>query len=119
MGITFVDIQVANPANPKKREKVELLVDSGAVYSVVSAQVLRRLGIKPAGTEEFFLANGEKIVRKRGDAFFFFEGKRGASPVIFGEKGDGSLLGVVTLEALGKIFDPVRRELRPLKMILM
>jgi clan AA aspartic protease len=119
MGITFVDIQVANPANPKKRRKVQLLVDSGAVYSIVPEEILCKLGIEPVSTEEYYLANGEKIVRKRGDAFFFFEGKRGASPVIFGEKGDSGLLGVVTLEALGKVFDPVRRELRPLKMILM
>jgi predicted aspartyl protease len=119
MGITFMDIQVANPANPKKRRKVRLLVDSGAVYSIIPTQILRRLGIQPTATEEYILADGQGITRKRGNALFFLEGKDGASPVIFGEKGDGSLLGVVTLEALGKVFDPIRRELRPLKMILM
>jgi hypothetical protein len=40
------------------------------------------------------------------------------APVIFGEKGDSTLLGIVTLEALGVILDPIRRELRPLPMIL-
>jgi len=38
--------------------------------------------------------------------------------VIFGEKGDSTLLGAVTLESLGVWLDPLRRELRPLPMIL-
>ena len=40
------------------------------------------------------------------------------APVIFGEKGDSTLLGAVTLEALGVILDPIKRELRPLPMVL-
>jgi hypothetical protein len=46
------------------------------------------------------------------------EDAEGASPVIFGEKGDSTLLGMVSLEALGYILDPLRRELRPLPMVL-
>ena len=118
MGLTFVELEVANPASPDNREKVEFLVDSGAVYSIVPEQVLARLGIEPTSKEQFFLANGEKIVRKRGNALFFLDGKDGASPVIFGEEGDSTLLGVVTLESLGKILDPIHRELKPIKMVL-
>jgi hypothetical protein len=36
--------------------------------------------------------------------------------VIFGGRGDASLLGVVTLEALG--LRPLRRTLRPLKLMI-
>ena len=43
---------------------------------------------------------------------------RGAAPVIFGEPGDSNLLGVVTLEALGYVLDPLKRELRALPMLL-
>jgi len=53
-----------------------------------------------------------------GDAFFTFDGERGASPVIFGEKGDSTLLGTVTLESLGLALDPLKRVLRPLPMVL-
>jgi len=35
-----------------------------------------------------------------------------------GEEGDEALLGVVTLEILGLIFDPFKRELRPIRMLL-
>jgi hypothetical protein len=38
--------------------------------------------------------------------------------VIFGEKGDSTFLGTASLEALGLFLDPIRRELRPLPMVL-
>ena len=38
--------------------------------------------------------------------------------MIFGEEGDSTLLGAFTLEALGLALDPLKRELRPLPMIL-
>jgi len=44
MGITYVELEVANVAQPEKSQRLEFLVDSGAVYSVVPAAVLRRLG---------------------------------------------------------------------------
>jgi hypothetical protein len=41
-----------------------------------------------------------------------------AAPVVFGDKGI-FLLGATTIEAFGLILDPIRRELRPLPMVLM
>ena len=70
MGLTVLEIEVGNPAAPKKPTKVEFLIDSGAVYSIVPAPILRKLGIKPNAREEFRLADGSKIVRKKGIAFF-------------------------------------------------
>lgn len=118
MGLTHVDAIIANPSNPRKTAKLSFLVDSGAVYSVVPKVVLRRLGIKPHSRRTFTLADGTQITRQVGDVVFKFDGKQGASPVIFGEKGDSTLLGIVSLEALGFILDPIRRELRPLPMVL-
>jgi clan AA aspartic protease len=118
VGITYVELEIANVAAPKKGEKLEFLVDSGAVYSVVPARVLRRLGIKPVDKQEFRLANGEKIVRRKGVALFRYNGRAGGADVIFGEKGDHTLLGAFTLEALGLSLDPLKRELRELPMML-
>ncbi len=87
------------------------MVDSGALYTVVPATVLKKLGIKPDREEEFFLADGKVIKRKLGSAFYEYKGKQGAAPVIFGEKDDYQLLGVVTLEALGLNLDPLKRTL--------
>jgi hypothetical protein len=44
---------------------------------------------------------------------FKLNGRQGAAPVIFGEKQDRTLLGAVSLEALGMMLDPRKRELRP------
>jgi clan AA aspartic protease len=118
MGLTVLEVEVGNPSNPEVTEKLDFLIDSGAIYSVVPAQVLETLGIKPLSEHEFRLADGTKIVRKKGIALFKYGDKIGGADVIFGEEGDSVLLGAFTLEALGLTLDPLKRELRPLPMIL-
>jgi len=118
MALTHVSIRVANPARPHRFTSVKFLVDSGAIYSVVPARTLKKLGVKPHSRRTFVLADGSELTRQMGDAAFRLDGRQGASPVIFGEKGDSALLGAVTLEALGVLLDPLRRELRPLPMVL-
>ncbi len=118
MGLTVLEIEVGNPAKPEVTEKVEFLIDSGAIHSVVPSPMLERLGIKPIGGQEFRLADGMKVVRKNGAAFFRYGERTGGADVIFGEEGDSVLLGAFTLEALGLALDPLRRELRALPMVL-
>ena len=118
MGLTVLEIEIANPVDPATTEPVELLVDSGAIYSVVPTAVLERLGINPYAEQEFRLADGSRITRKRGVAVFRYGERIGGADVIFGEAQDSSLLGAFTLEALGLALDPLRRELREIPMIL-
>ena len=118
MGLTVLEVEIANAASPKVTEKVEFLIDSGAIYSVVPAPILERLGINPLTQETFRLADGSKIVRKKGVAVFKYGERIGGADVIFGENGDSVLLGAFTLQALGLSLDPLRRELKPLPMIL-
>ncbi len=118
MAITFLKVRVSNPAKPKKSKECRFLVDSGAVYSVAPAQVLKSLGLNPTSVREFMLGNGETLQMPVGNAFFEYKGTVGAAPVVFGAK-DVFLLGATTIEALGMILDPIRRELRPLPMLLM
>ena len=118
MGLTFLAIDIANPARSEEFHTERFLVDSGAVYSVVQRPVLDALGIRPHSRRTFTLANGDQIERHLGDALFRYKEHRGAAPVIFGEPGDSNLLGIVTLEALGYVLDPLKRELRALPMLL-
>ena len=118
MVLTVLEIEVGSPANPEVTERVEFLVDSGTLYSAVPTKILERLGIKPLSEQEFRLADGTKIVRKKGIALFKYKDKIGGADVIFGEEGDNVLLGAFTLEALGLVLDPLKRELKPLPMIL-
>jgi len=78
----------------------------------------KRLGVRSLSQEEFRLAKGSKVVRKKGVAVFRHEGRVGRADVIFGEEADSNLLGATTLESLGLSLDPLRRELKPLPMIL-
>jgi predicted aspartyl protease len=119
MGLTHVVVEVANAARPSRRARIKMLVDSGAAYAVVGAGTLRKLGIRPTGQRTFILADGTEITRNTGAALFRFQGRDGASTVIFGQPGDAALLGIVTLAALGLTLDPIRRGLRPMPMSLM
>ncbi len=118
MGLTILKVEVGNPANPEDTRLVELLIDSGAIYSVIPAQVLEDLGILPLAEQEFRLADGSKITRRKGISLFKYGDRIGGADLIFGEPGDSNLLGAFTLEALGLALDPLRRELIPLPMIL-
>ena len=118
MGLTFIEVEVANLSDPASSFPIEFLVDSGAIFSVAPKAILEELGIQPIKDETFFLANGEKVVRKRGGALFRYNEKMGVADVIFGEEGDSNLLGATTLESLGLALDPLKRELKPLPMIL-
>jgi predicted aspartyl protease len=86
MGLTHINILIANPRNPKRTRKLSLLVDSGAVYSIVPKTVLSALGVKPHSSKIFTLADGSEIKRDVGDLVFKLNGHQGASPVIFGKK---------------------------------
>src|SRR5690348_4839339 len=110
MVLTTLIMEVANPSRPDKTEKLEFLIDSRAIYSVVPASVLRRLKIRPIATEEFSLADGSRIRRRKGVAFFKYGKQVGGADVIFGEPGDAQLAGALTLEALGLVLEPLRRE---------
>ena len=118
MGLTVLELEVGNPADPDVTEKVEFLIDSGAIYSVVPSPILEKLGIRPLAEQEFRLADSSKVVRKKGVALYKYGDQVGGADVIFGEEEDSILLGAFTLEALGLALDPLRRELKPIPMIL-
>lgn len=118
MGLTTLKIEISNIAKPKLKEPVEFLVDSSALYSVVPAKVLKKLGIKPLTQETYSMVDGTQLVRKRGFALFRYGNRIGGADVIFGEVGDSVLLGATALESMGLSLDPLRRELRALPILL-
>ena len=118
MGFATPVVTVRPSRGSRRKVAVEFLVDSGAVYSLVPAKVLRKLGLRPYRKVTFTLADGTKIQRQVGDAYFEIDGHRGPAPVIFGERGDEPLLGMTTLESLGLVLDPFKRRLLPMRMLL-
>ena len=89
--------------------------DSGALYSVVPGRLLRGLGIRPHATETFELADGRRVRRQVGTAFFRIGGRQRASTVIFGRVRDSCLLGALALESMGLMVDQSEQRLRPIR----
>jgi len=119
MGLTKMTIRVKADPDTERFFDAEFLIDSGAIYTVAPEASLIAIGIKPREERTFTLANGEKIARRVGFAYFEAVGQGGPAKVIFGQPGDSNLLGATALEALEVALDPVRRELKPLPMLLM
>ena len=80
--------------------------------------VLRKLGVRPLRRQTLELADGRTVIRHRGVALFRFREYFGGADVIFGEKDDATLLGAFGLEALGLALDPIKRTLRPAKLLM-
>ena len=119
MGVTYVPVTVSAP-NVRRRARVRMLVDSGAVYSLLPQKIWKRLGLKPKRKELFQLADGTTVERRVSEFRVAYGKVEAYSPVILGEPGDDEpLLGAVTLETLGLVLDPFSRRLRPMRLVLM
>jgi clan AA aspartic protease len=117
MGLVYQTLAVKENRKSQKSITLEFLIDSGAVYSLVPAKILSDLGIEPYKKMTFVLADGTKIERDIGDAYFELNGNGGSAPVIFGNEGDEPLLGATTLESLALVLNPFNRELYPMRLL--
>ena len=59
MGFVKVRVKIGNPEKPGISREVELIADTGAIYTVVSRKILEELGIRKRGKRKFKLANGK------------------------------------------------------------
>jgi len=119
MGITEVAVEVSNPRDQTQWRKLDLIADTGAIFSIIPRITLEQLGITPDTEETFHPADGSEIRRPPGDVFIRIDGKARTVPTIFGEPTDTPLLGVTALEILGYAIDPRTRKLEPTKMLLL
>ncbi|MGC9051651.1 aspartyl protease family protein [Pyrobaculum sp.] len=119
MGTFTVRARVWNIHNPAKAVEVDLLVDAGATYTVMSAELLESLGISAVRVARLRLADGRVVERRVGEVGIDVEGFRAsATPVVFGDR-DIYLLGSVTMEQLGLAPDPAEKRLKPVEALLM
>ncbi len=116
MGITYIQGQVKGPRG--KEADVKFLVDSGATYSVLPKEVWQAVGLKPKRQMTFTLADGTRIERSISEVYLVLPQGEAHTPVVLGENGDQALLGVVTLEILGLVFNPFDRTLQPMRMLM-
>jgi clan AA aspartic protease len=119
LGYTKVKVKLANPNQPGRYQEVDLLVDTGAIYTVLNGKKLRELGIESVDKMESYSINNQRLTRDVGVSLIEVMGRRWLTSVIFGEEGDNEALGVTTLEQLGLQIDPVSRQIKPLPLYLL
>ena len=112
MGHVNVEVTLSNPDGSRSR-RIEAMVDTGATYTFLPAQLLQELGIEPSRTSQFQLANGDTIAYARGEVTIRYNGFSQVTPVIFAEDDAIPLIGVVTLGELELAVDPVAGTLIP------
>lgn len=118
VGMTYVTGKVTRPEGRRQPVSVRFIVDSGAVYSVLPERVWKRLGLRRRRSACFELADGTAITRGVSRCTFEIAGISDTSPVVLGGPRDAPLLGMVTLETLGLMLNPLTRELLPMKLVL-
>jgi predicted aspartyl protease len=115
MGITYISGTVTGPNGQRT---LQFLVDSGATYTLLPFDVWQGIGLTSKRSVTFSLVDGTKVERKVSECHVALDVGEGHSPVILGEPGDEALLGVVTLENLGLVFNPFTRTLHPMHLLL-
>jgi clan AA aspartic protease len=114
MGLTYVTTRISSLAKNGTAYEAEFLVDTGSIDCLISREHLLAAGIEPEGKAVYELANGETVEYEVGFARVSFLGDETVSKVIFGPSNSEPLLGVVALESVGVVVDPVTKNLKRL-----
>ncbi len=107
-----VSVKVTHPTDRSRTEEIDLLVDTGATFTVLPPKVWEQCHLEAEFTRSLRTADGRILDRRQGLAYVEVNGHRGTVPVIEGGDGDIAVLGVTSLEILGLAFDPVKGELQ-------
>ena|SRR5688572_12974872 len=114
MGTFRVEIGVG--ADRARYESVDVLVDTGATYTVLPRALLEELGVVRHTRAPFVIADGSRVELEIGRAWIRIDGREEVSLVVFG---DTALLGAVTLEGFLLAPDPIGQRLVPVEGLLM
>jgi len=117
MGFTYIKARVYS-ADLTKGEDVEVLVDSGALFTSIPRPILERLGLKPVARQRLRVYGGGVVERDVGGTAVEYEGRCAVVPIVFGEPEDIPVLGATALESLGYRIDPVSKRLKPVELLM-
>ena len=94
-------------------QSMDAIVDTGATFTVVPANILSELGVVPNRRVRFRLADGSRLDRDVGETMVRVLDYQAIRLVAFGSNDAPALLGADTLEGLLLTVDPVRERLVP------
>jgi predicted aspartyl protease len=117
MGFTYIKIRVYS-VDLTRWEDVEVLMDSGALFTSIPRSILEGLGLKPIARQKLRVYGGGVIERDVGGAAVEYGERRAIVPIVFGEPKDIPVLGATALESLGYQVDPISKMLKPIELLM-
>jgi len=118
MGLTFVRIALAKDA-ASPSQSVEVLVDTGATYTMIPRTILAALGVVPTRKKTIRLGDGRTMDRGLGLGYVRYDRHETPTWILFGEPNDMPVLGALTLEELALQVDAESNRLRDADAALM
>jgi len=118
MGRTTAAVKICSPQVGTKCVETELIVDTGITYTWIRRERLEAIGVKPSKARKFRTIEGRTIEREVGEAVIECLGERAMSIVVFAERDDVEVMGVVALESLALEVDPVTQQLKKAESLL-
>jgi predicted aspartyl protease len=111
MGLTTVELTLFKIGSQRKKITDQFLVDSGASLTVLPKAMWQALKLRPVDSVTIRQAGGRVEQRQIGFAMATFGNKTVPTQVILGEADDSKLMGVLTLEEMGLVLNPLKRTL--------
>jgi predicted aspartyl protease len=102
MGTFYVGCKVENHKDQKRAAVVpKLVVDTGGEFTWLPGEILQRIGVEPVKKDLLIqMANGQLLTRSVGYAILRVDKYETIDEVVFGQKGDLSLLGSRAMEGM-------------------
>jgi predicted aspartyl protease len=119
MGTFAVRVMVSHPERRDSQMPLDVLVDTGVTWSLLSEGVARGLGVIPSGTRPVRTADGGRLELPLAEVRFTIDGRSLTTPCLIGASDAPALLGAVTLEAFGLAPDPIQKVLVPVTGLLL
>ena len=111
VGTFTVPVVVRNPRHPERSVALDLLVDTGATWTLLPADIVTQLGLPTRWRRSVTLASGDPVTYATGEVALRLDGEELTTIFLAGPLGALGLLGAVTLEQFALAPDPVKKAL--------
>jgi predicted aspartyl protease len=116
MGSFSAKLRIWNPNSPEKVEEIVAMVDTGAAFSWIHRDRLKRLEPEMLRRIGFRAIDGSIVERDTVAVWVGSNGFKAPDIVVMAEPNDMEVIGVHTIEGLGLAADPVQKKLIPTVM---
>jgi len=114
MSAFTVHATLIHPDDRQRSAPLDLLVDTGAMYTMLPTDVVTRLALPTPEQRTVEFANGQRDVWPLGEVRIRLADFERTTVFLAGPAGGRPLLGAVTLEEFGVAVDPNHQRLVPI-----